>query len=173
MKGRTVAAIIVCLMLCTCATMKAKPMDKADPENYRIGALPASWKAFESRGADRAFEFEAGGSSILVNSSCGWKTDAPLTALTNHLLLDMTDRKILMQAERSIDGRPALETVCLGSLDGTEVKMKIVVLRSGDCLYDLVCVSLPPGFDAAVADFDGFVGGFRIVTDSAKGEDPH
>ena len=82
-----------------------------------------------------AFECGAGrddahDASIVVSGRCGLRADdAPLEALTNHLLIGTTERVPLQEETRPFDAREARFTSVTAKLDGVVMRYEVVVLK--------------------------------------------
>ncbi len=130
---------------------------------YRVGRLGPGWRPLRLSGAqaDVAFHHQRLAATVHTFSSCDPQYDIPLRALTAHLLIGTTDRQLLAQRRRPLDGRASLWTHVRLALDGVPREMLLVVLKKDGCLYDLV-LSAPPGerFERARRDFERFVAGF-------------
>lgn len=132
-----------------------------DEAHYRIGELGEGWAPITVQDNDVAFHSERLGAIVQVNASCDPAGDIPLTVLTNHLLAGFTQRQTLSEDLLPMDGREALRTHVVASLDGVPREMLIFVLKKNDCVYDLVLVA-PQGepFTRAQTVFESFVSGF-------------
>ena len=134
--------------------------------SYELGSLGAEWRRLDVSGAeaDVAFHHPALGATVHTFSSCDPQYDIPLRALTGHLLIGTTDREVLAEERRPLDGRASLWTHVRVQLDGVPREMLLVVLKKNGCLYDLV-LSAPPGerFARARADFERLVAGFATT----------
>jgi hypothetical protein len=129
--------------------------------HFRVGPVPASWRNVEVEGTLLSFRDDAANSTIAVNGRCGLDgDDVPLEALTHHLFLHFTDRKLIGQERFELDGRAALRTELNAALDGVPLYYRVVVLKKDTCVYDFVLMS-PSG--AGKAGFDRFVGGFETL----------
>jgi len=56
----------------------------------RIGPVPAGWRRLTVDGADLAFRDDARSGSVLFDVRCGRDDDAPLSVLTDHLIMGTT-----------------------------------------------------------------------------------
>ena len=124
---------------------------------YTTGALPIGWRRLWGYDGDLAFYNAVHRATIMVNSTCGIRKAVPLVALRNHLLIDMTDRHIVIQDEVEVDMRTALHTVVQGRLDGALVKMELYVVQIDACVYDFAYISSVEQYDAVFEDFRKFV----------------
>lgn len=138
-----------------------------DPEaRYRIGELGDGWTRVGVDQNDLAWHHEGVGAVVQINATCDPFQDVPLTSLTNHLLIGFTARDIRSQQLVPLDGREALRTHVVASLDGVPRELLLYVLNKDNCTYDFALVA-PPGepFAAGAPAFERFVQGF--TTDAA------
>ena len=128
---------------------------------FRVGAVPASWRTVDVKGSLLAFRDDAATATIAVNGRCGLDgDDVPLEALTHHLFLHFTERKLIRQDRLTLDGRAALRTELSASLDGVPLYYRVVVVKKDTCVYDFMLMS-PSG--EGTAEFDRFVSGFETL----------
>ncbi|MBZ0120239.1 MAG: hypothetical protein K8H88_24830 [Sandaracinaceae bacterium] len=133
-----------------------------DPETtYRIGTLRDGWRPMRIPSNDLAWHHDALGAIVQVNGRCDPDNDVPLTALTNHLLIGFTARDLRSEELVPLDGREALRTHVVASLDGVPRELLLFVLKKDDCTYDFALIA-PPGssFEQARPIFEAFVRGF-------------
>jgi hypothetical protein len=140
----------------------------------RVGPVPAAWRRVTIEGADLAFRDDERGGSALFNVRCGRRDDdAPLTALTQHLIMGTTEREFDAQDTVPFDRREALHTLLRAKLDGVPMQYDIYVMKKDGCIYDLVYVAPPGRFGEGAADFERFASGLQTVsgpTASAGGQ---
>lgn len=126
---------------------------------FRTGPVPAAWHVIEADGTLLAFRDEKSAATMAVNGRCGIDgDDVPLSALTQHLFLQFTERQQTLQQELSLDGRAALRTELVGRLDGVPKQFLVYVLKKDGCVYDFWRISEPGG--GQPAEFEAFVKGF-------------
>jgi hypothetical protein len=128
---------------------------------FRVGPQPASWHAIHVDGALLAFRDKNAGATVAVNGRCGVDgDDVPLRALTHHLFLHFTGRRVIDQQSLALDNREALRTEMLADLDGVPRRFIVYVLKKDNCVYDFVWIgaTTPPAESAA--EFQTFVQGF-------------
>src|SRR5258708_3470768 len=63
----------------------------------QLGPVPAAWRRIQVDGGDLAFRDDAREASALLDVRCRRDEDAPLVALTAHLVMGTTDRAIQKQ----------------------------------------------------------------------------
>jgi len=128
--------------------------------SFRVGPLPSTWRSIEVDGAALAFRDDPSGATVAVNGRCGVDgDDVPLQALTHHLFLNFTQRKIQNQQSLEIDGRGALRTDLSANLDGVAKEFVVYVLKKDGCVYDFMWIGAENA-RAGVPDFERFVTGF-------------
>jgi hypothetical protein len=135
---------------------------ESETVRYRIAEPGTSWQPIAIKTADIAWYQERSGATLLVNSHCEGVDDAPLEALTQHLLMGTTERKILSQEKIPFAGREALETMAEAKLDGVVQSMRLFVLKKDGCVYDLVLASSPQPFDGADQAFKAVRDGLEV-----------
>jgi len=134
---------------------------------FRVGPIPSSWHRLEVNDAPLAFRDDAAEATILVNGRCPGD-DAPLVALTAHLLIGTTDREIRSEDTVPFDGREARHTVVTAKLDGVARTLDLYVLKKDSCVYDFVYITVPDHYEATAPAFQAFVSGFHTLPGSGK-----
>jgi hypothetical protein len=136
--------------------------------SYEIGELPDGWKRINIEGGDLAFWNDKLGATITVNSTCnrnGKKVNYSLKALTNSLLIGITDKKLVQTGEKTINGQIALRSDYEGKLDKIPVKIGAIVLKKDNCYYDLTYASSPGSFNEGLPDFEQFASEFKLINE--------
>jgi hypothetical protein len=142
-------APLMCVFFIGCATqgmLRGSYFEKGDTI-YSVGTLPDNWRRLSIRSADLAFENRSDGATLLINSLCT-DEDLPLVALSNHLIIGMTEQEVSEQRTLEWDAREALETHLTAKLDGVKQRLITFVLKKNGCVYDLVLASPLATFDA-------------------------
>lgn len=124
-----------------------------DPEDY------------SNEVSDLVFQSKKTGAIISLNSACRPKhkdLNAELSELTDLLFLSVTDVKKREQKSIEISGIPALETQIFGKMDGKDIRMNTVVLKKGECIYDMLYISRPKFYDNGKLTFGKFVSSFKV-----------
>jgi hypothetical protein len=136
---------------------------KKDDLAFEVGPYPRRWRMVEVEGALLAFRDDAHAGTVAMNGRCGLDgDDVPLEALTHHLFLHFTQRKLLSQARVDLDGREALRSELLAELDGVPMHYLVYVLKKDGCVYDFMHVT-PTVEPATRAEFERFVQGFGTL----------
>lgn len=124
----------------------------------RFGPVPTPWRVIPIAGADLAFRDDAHDGSVLIDIRCSERDgDAPLSVLTEHLIMGTTERSIETQATIPFDDREAMRTTLAAKLDGVPMRYDIYVMKKDGCVYDLVYVAPPDPFVAGAPAFERFV----------------
>jgi hypothetical protein len=134
---------------------------------FRVGPIPSSWHRLDVNDAPLVFRDEAAEATVLVNGRCPGD-DAPLLALTAHLLIGTTEREIRSEDTIPFDGREARHTIVTAKLDGVARTLDLYVLKKDQCVYDFVCITAPERYEAAAPTFQAFVSGFHTLPGSGK-----
>lgn len=130
---------------------------------YRVGRPESPWRQVSLRdGGDISYFNPNLGATMLVSSYCKGVKDSPLTALTQDLLIGMTEQRLVEQGPIQISGREALVSEMSAKVDGVEQFIKIMVVKKDNCVYDVVLSSDPQDFREAKPAFDAVLGGFYI-----------
>jgi len=130
--------------------------------SYRGGEVTSDWETARDHAADFSFYNPRLGATIYGDTSCGKRyEDAPLTVLINHQVMGFTGVETVSQTEQELAARGALERIATGRLDGVPVSLGLTVIRKGPCVFDLVLISPPAGFERGLADYRAFVSGFE------------
>lgn len=137
---------------------------KNGPVQFEVTSIPPEWRRIDLEGATLAFRDDAHDTSIVVSGRCGVRSDdAPLEALTNHLLIGTTEREFDKEETIPFDGREARHTIVRAKLDGVPMTYSIYVLKKDGCVYDFVRVAPPQHFEVGAAAFQSFVQSFHTM----------
>lgn len=128
---------------------------------YRVGELPPDWKQVGVRENDLAFVSADRAHSMAVNATCEGHQDAPLQVLTQHLLMGFTERQLVSQETRPLDGRDSLHSHYTAKLDGVPIELLLVVMKKDSCVYDFTYLSPRGRFGEKLADFERLLDQFK------------
>lgn len=134
---------------------------------YLVGDLGDDWRRLRLRDNDLAWRNAHAGAIVQMNATCDPFQDVPLSALTGHLLIGFTEREWKAQERIPLDGREALRSHVVASLDGVPRELLLVVLKKDYCTYDMALIA-PAGdaFQATRPAFERFVEGFTTEVGS-------
>ncbi len=134
---------------------------------FHLGPVAPGWHQIEAENALLAFRDSTRDLVVSVNGRCGKDSDdVPLSALTQHLFLYFTERRIISQVADKLDGREALRTELYADLDGVARRFVVYVLKKDGCVYDFILIGRPSASSASISEFDQFVLGFSTTASS-------
>lgn len=128
---------------------------------YYVGGVPPGWQLKSFRGNDIAYVAEDSPHLIALNASCEDYEDAPLKVLTQQLLMGFTERKLIKEELRPLQGREALFSHYLAKMDGVPRELMFVVLKKDGCVYDFMYISPPGRFEEKLATFEEILKRFK------------
>lgn len=143
-------------------------LSRDSPDWEKLASVNESTQAPNPDGSeisDVAYQSKKSASIISLNSACrasNVSSEISLQEFTRELLLGISDVTQRTERSFSLQETPALETTLQGNLNGERVMLRTVVLRSGECVYDLMYVSRPEQFAAQESDFSRFVNSLRL-----------
>jgi hypothetical protein len=165
--ARFVLSVLVVLAAAACAhsdSFDGAVLRKGDVA-VQLGPLPSAWRRVEVEGADLAFRDDTREGSTLFDVRCGRRDDdAPLSALTMHLIMGTTEREFDIQETIPFDGREALHSRLRAKLDGVPMQYEIYVMKKDGCVYDIVYVAPPERFTEGTRDFERFASGLHTLS---------
>ncbi|MBY0470345.1 hypothetical protein K2X30_04190 [bacterium] len=116
-------------------------------------------------GSDRSYQSKKTGNTISINSTCRPSTEyngRKTEELTKALLLGITHVNSREEQNIKISEITALQTTIHGKLSGEPVKIRTVVLKKQECVYDLMYISRPEKFNTELPTFTQFVSSLRL-----------
>jgi hypothetical protein len=151
-------------------TYQVADLTKNNPKWVRIeGAGHGDMDAEEAEDkadlSDIAYRSTETESVIALNSACRPSyalKDKDLHLFTNQLLMGFSSISSRTEEPVTLSGTPALETTLEGSYSGQKVKTRVVVLKKGTCLYDLMYLSQPQSFPSQEEEFKTFVASLHL-----------
>ena len=94
---------------------------------------------------------------ISISSACRNNLDgSDLRVITQDLLSQWQNLKIISEKDLTVSGHPAFETVARGTYLKNSRKLKTVIIKSPSCIYDLIFLSPITTFDQDRSVFDQF-----------------
>jgi hypothetical protein len=126
---------------------------------------PQAGASSDTSSSDVAYQSQKTASIVSLNSACRptFETEhRDLKTFTNLLFLGISDITQRDEREFKLQGLPALETTLKGRLNNEEMMLRTVVLRRGECVYDLMFVARPEHFAENETDFAHFVDSLKL-----------
>lgn len=142
--------------------------EKLDPRETSKSESASSVEEEENedtKESDLVFQSKESASIISLNSACRARNatlNRNLEDFTELLFLGMTDIKNRETERVRISQQTALQTTLEGKMNQQPVKLRTIVLRKQQCIYDLMFVSQPERFDADLEYFDKFSKSLRL-----------
>lgn len=168
-----IAALLIFSSSCSVLVGNIKPVAEHS-ETYQVKdlseskewlKLPSTSNDPDTASSDASYQSKQTASIISINSACrpsNEENGRNLEYFTNLLLLGLTDITYKKEEQIQIASVPALETTIQGKLSNEITKMRTVVVKMGQCVYDLMYISRPQHFQKNEKDFTQFVQSLRI-----------
>ena len=155
---------LVCASIAACASSTFDgQVYRAQNLAFRVGPIPNSWRPIEVDNSLLAFRDEAANATVALNGRCKVDgDDVPLSALTQHLFLQFTERAPGTQTPTRLDGREALRSELTAALDGVSKQYLVYVLKKNGCVYDFMYIAANSEPQSR-AEFERFVQGFATL----------
>jgi hypothetical protein len=157
------AALLLCALhgpACAASVVTQEGRYVHPRRGYRIDAPPGEWSRVDVQGADLAFRGPDRAAMSLM-SRCG-RPVTELPFLGRHLLIGLSERKLLYEGEVELGGRRAWTQRYEASLEGARVQLKFVTLVHERCVYDWALVS-PRDLEAVESSFDAWWASFHLA----------
>jgi hypothetical protein len=129
---------------------------------YRIGTPGSGWAQASTPPGDFAYYNASLGATLYTNSSCGKKyDDSPLSVLSNHLIMGFENVEQRDQQDGMLAERKSLERISTAELDGVPVVLASTVVKKDVCVFDVILIGRPDGFEQALAEYRGLRDAFE------------
>lgn len=148
------------LLLNGCVSVNLGPRKAGRASNIRYQAPGVDFQDADNSSADKAWQSRKTGSTISFLSECP-EPSLPLEAMTREFVGVLKDSRFLEQNEKFFNGREALQSVAVGSLDGIPMKIESLVFKRNSCSYLLTFVARQDRFNEEVQQFLSFLDGFQ------------
>lgn len=130
-------------------------------KDYSIPKPGKGWEVIDPAEADAAYRNKVDQAILNVSSVCGEDRFRSLEALTQDVLRQLPQSTLTQGSEaRTIDGHPGMVTSAEGQVDGEKLRVKLAVIRTPKCLYDIILAG-PELDSSSLTAFEAAVGGFR------------
>jgi hypothetical protein len=149
------------LVLAGCMVSRIENGTFHSAKGYQVTLPGDGWRVDPGGDADLALRRDAPPGGMLADATCAGKPlGYPLSVLARHLTFGLTKRVTVEHTTEILSGRPAEHTVTRGIVEGTEVAVEAVVVKSARCLHDFLYVAPAASFEAGRHDFRAFVESF-------------
>lgn len=159
-RGRALAVGLALLLGACGGASFRNGIFKSDEVHYRVGPVDREWTRLQVSEGQVAFVVPGTGATLSAHAECR-RTDAPLRALTLHILNGFTERKVAAERFFSFAAREAMGTSLTARLDGVPMQLEVVVVKKDACVFDFVYTAPPERFAERRPDFERFLGGFE------------
>ena len=129
-------------------------------KDYTFVAPGSGWEKIDPAEADAAYKNSKDHAILNITSVCGDDRFRSLEELSDDLLSQLPDRTLTEPPKATqINGNPGLVSEARGTMDGQPLNVRVAVIRSQRCLYDLILAgaeldkSSRAAFDQALAGF--------------------
>lgn len=112
-------------------------------KQYNVAQPPRPWQAADGGGADRAYLNPDDKASMSINSVCHQYQNLSLKDLTKQLFVGIGTYDVVSERNIVVNAMPGLESQVTGMMDGRTFEGIYTVLRSIDCVYDVLLVTTP------------------------------
>lgn len=132
-------------------------------EQFRITVPGPQWDAISEGRADLELKHRAGDAGLMANAECGVRyARVDLRVLTRRLFVGFRDRDVLERGTAQVAGLPAAHAVIEGAVAGEarRVRVEAFIIKTGECVYDLVYVAPADAYAERRPDFERFVASF-------------
>ena len=153
-------SVLACAFLMTGCLSTLLGTSDSRSKDYILPSPGTGWEKIDPAEADAAFRNKSDRAILNVSSVCGEERFKSLEELSEDVLNQLGAHTAVEPAKPlSVAGHPALITEVNGTMDGDTLKVRLAVIRTEHCLYDLILagVSLDQSsryaFDQALAGF--------------------
>lgn len=129
--------------------------------DYHFPRPGSGWTSIDPAGADAAYRNERDQSILNVSSNCGNDRYRSLEELTEEVYRQLPERESVEKPKATtVDGHPALVSEEKGKVDGNDLRVRLVVVRTEHCIYDIMLAGSQLD-GTSRQTFDRAVDGFR------------
>ncbi len=157
----TMTLLITPLALSGCAIFSGGDDEPVKNENVHASPPQSPFEEVKVSSADHVWQSRKTGNTIAYNSACQEKLKADLGTLEKGILKGVDNLKILNETRLTVDGAPAERTRVEGKTEGIPISVDLVVIKKGNCTYDLAYVARTISFSAEQSTFQQFIERFH------------
>jgi hypothetical protein len=160
----SVVAFALVITVMGCATVIVQDEFLIDEvRGFRIPVLRDGWSRIEAKGVEIAYRAEPGGQIAALLVSCDDEQGLPLRILARRLFFGIGAKQVVTQELVSLDGAEAIHTLLTGRLGDGDVMVSSYITKDAACVYDLMYVATPAGFQQRLPAFERFVRGWSFT----------
>ena len=148
-------------VMSACVSVNIGPKAGQKSSEVKFTAPPAPFEAIGNVAADGAWQNKKNGNTISFYSVCSDPADPAIDVVMRDLFAELNDLKTVHTANRTFDGREALDTEVEGRLDGVPTRIHAIVYKKNSCTYTVSYIGIPKSFEEDRGRFTNFLGNFR------------
>ncbi len=165
-RARTAWVVLVaaCISMgAGCARARIENGRFLSPKGYRVAAPPDGWTVVRGSRADLEMRHDSPRAEMLVHGSCdGEGRGGSAHILARHVLMGVTQRRMIEKGETAIEGGMAAHVVLEGRApdEAEPVRVEAYVMKSERCVYDFLYAAPAASFETWRRDFQRLVESF-------------
>ncbi len=153
-----VIAIAVILTSCLSTLFSSKDSKSQD---FEISEPGVGWEIIDPGEADSAYRNSLDQAILNISSACGEDRFQTLEKLASVILKQLPSHEVLEPAKTTtVGGYPGLITEVRGTVDGKPLIVRLAVVRTSSCLFDIILAGNQLAPSSRLA-FDKALQGFR------------
>jgi hypothetical protein len=134
-----------------------------EARGFKVALLSDGWRRFETEGVEVAFRADPGGQIAALFVECDRQQTVPLQILSRRLFFGIGAKRVIEREHVSLNGTEAIHTLLEARHKDTEVMVSSYVAKDATCVYDLIYVADPAGFEERLPEFERFVKGWVLT----------
>lgn len=159
-KGKILVLAAAAFMQSSCLSTLLGSGDTKS-RDYHFPEPGKGWEPIDPAEADAAYRNSADQSILNVSSTCGEDRFRSLEDLSEDVFRQLPERQVVEASKpATVDGHPALITEVKGKVDGNDIQVRLAVVRTQHCLYDIMLAG-PQLDETSRVAFDRAVKGFH------------
>lgn len=165
LKRKVLIVGLLGLLAAACSShgrLRGETFEKGNLRYHVVKPDAAHWQQAKVSGNDLSFISREGGFLLALNSTCKGHEDAPLEALTQHLLIGFTEREKLKSERLPVDGREGLLSRYIAKMDGVARELDLFVFKKDGCVFDLSYIAPMGRGEVWRSEFEQMVAEFRV-----------
>lgn len=152
--------ILICASLSSSCLSTILGSKESRSRSYTIPEPGRDWETLDPAEADSAYRNPVDKAILNVTSVCGNARYQSLEQLTSVVLKQLPETVTQPSEPRQIGGFPGMVTAAEGQVDGQPLKVRLAVIRSQKCLYDIILAGQTLDSTSLQA-FESALSGFR------------
>jgi hypothetical protein len=143
-----------------------------EARGFKVPVLSDGWRRFEAEGVEIAFRADPGGQVAALVVECEGQQAVPLQVLSRRLFFGIGAKRVIAREQVSLNGTEAIHTLLEARHKDGEVMVSSYVAKDAACVYDLIYVADPAGFEERLPEFERFVKGWVLTEKGSRFQVP-